>query len=285
MRIVSDFDGVLTTQEGEADAVGDRQIQLVGEILGDHDEAKRLFEGYRAIVKADPENYGWVIGGNLTCYADEDPYVFHNAVGSVLYKQGPAEVLEKLKAMGLAECNDFSSKCFAEGTENWRAANGSHLVPEGMEVLNRFKAANVGVVIVSNSSTKRIHQIFDDFEAENGEGTRPTIRGGAMKFVVTDHIEVPVPEADTFGPRQVLLKRGHYYQILEEERPALVIGDVLSLDLSLPVTLRDTIPHFKDMKVCFRRAAHTPDWAVDEAKRRGIYIVDDLRQLPEILGI
>lgn len=284
MRVISDFDGVLTAQEGEAEAVGDRQIELLTESIGSKTVARTLIEEYRLEVRSAPARHGWWVKGYLTCYADEDPYVFHTAVASVLYDKGPRSVVDKLIATGMEDANAFAGRCFTEGTAAWRSQNGSHLVPESVELFKALSELGAEVVVVSNSTTDRIESILEDFGRDRFDGALPTVRGGARKFVVTDDIEVPVDEVATFGPRTVALRRGHYYKILAEERPVLVIGDVLSLDLALPVTLRDTQPGFEGLKVCFRRAAHTPAWAVGAAQARGIHIVDSLMQLPAILA-
>jgi len=284
MHIISDFDGVLTAQEGEADAVGIRQLELLADAAGSKVVAQTLLDEYRVEVRAAPTSHGWWVKGYLTCYADEDPYVFHTAVSNVLYEKGPRSIVDKLIASGMADSNEFAGRCFLEGTEAWRAQNDSHLVDETVELFDALAEMKASVVVVSNSSTDRIESILEDFGRERLSSLTPKVRGGARKFVVTDDIEVPVPEAAAFGPRTIALRRGHYYEILAEEKPDLVIGDVLSLDLSLPVTLRDTRPGFEKMKVCFRRAAHTPAWAINAAKARGIYIVDSLLDIPRILS-
>lgn len=283
-RIISDFDGVLTAQEAEAEAVGRCQLDWVSQVMGDRGRAEALLERCRAQVRADPAHHGWVVGGQLTCYADEDPYVFHNAAGQVLYETAPEAVLRDLAAMGMPTPDIFCGRAFVEGTEAWRAVNASHLDPDSVALFEALDRLGIEVVVVSNSTTDRIERIFADFGTDHFHGTLPRVRGGARKFVATPERVLPLPTHGTFGPRDVLLHRGFYYDILMEERPLLVIGDVLSLDLALPVTLRDEVPGFERLQICFRRAAHTPAWALDAARARGIHIVDSLLVLPELLA-
>lgn len=284
MRVISDFDGVLTAQEGEAEAVGERQLQLLAAAAGSEVVARALVDEYRLRVRAEPARHGWRLGGHLSCFADEDPYVFHTAVSEVLYEFGPRSVVDRLISQGMADSNAFAGRCFLEGTEAWRAANGSHLDPLAVDLFAAFAGLKADVTVVSNSSTSRIESILADFGRDRFDGFVPSVRGGAQKFVITDDIDVPVPDTAAFGPRSIGLRRGHYWRILDEIRPAMVVGDVLSLDLALPVTLRDQVPGFEDMKICFRRAAHTPAWALAAARDRGIHVVDSLMDLPGILS-
>ena len=102
MRIISDFDGVFTSQQHEADAVGERQIEVVAEAIGDAVKAQAVIAGLRGEVTASPTTHGWVTAAGISCYADEDPYVFHNAVGAALYERGPQDVVNALKDKGFA---------------------------------------------------------------------------------------------------------------------------------------------------------------------------------------
>lgn len=284
VRIVSDFDGVFTNQEGEAAAVGEYQLELIGGALRDMDLARTVIEVARQKVVGDALHHGWWWSDLITCYADEDPYVFHNAVVACLYQSGPSQVVAQLKAGGFPDYNSLAQRCFVEGTERYRSAHSSHLVSDAVSTLKAFAAAGTEVVVVSNSSGDRIQRIFDDFGTQAFEGISPRVRGDARKFLVTGLPE-SLPETMMLGGRRVYLRRGQYHQILDQEQPALVIGDVLSLDLAMPIALRHHVPEFRDLKLFLKRAAHTPEWALQACREHDVVILESLEELTQqVLG-
>lgn len=284
MRILTDFDGVFTTQEAEAAAVGARQVELMGEALGDRALATRIFEETSEAVRKNPGAYGWISGGAIACYADEDPYVFNNAVAAAIYAEAAPAAREKLAAAGLATHEAFTTRAFDEGTARWRAANPPHLLPEALSALADLAAAGIEVVIVSNSSTERILAILKDAGLARFGAAKPRVRGGAKKFVLGAEPRGLPPDAP-FGERTIRLRRPHYHQILAEERPDLVIGDVLSLDVALPAALRETEDWFADARIVLKRHTHTPAWSLAACAARGIEVVESIAALPRLLGV
>jgi hypothetical protein len=64
------------------------------------------------------------------------------------------------------------------------------------------------------------------------------------------------------GGRRVLVDRPRYRALIEEEQPDLVIGDVFSLDLALPLHLARTEPAtFGGIRLYLRTRDYTPDWS------------------------
>jgi len=282
IRIVSDFDGVFTNQDAEAAAVGAFQLSTVAGAVGDADAAREQVEAARAWVRSHPGTAGWVSAGVLTCYADEDPYVFHEAVAERLYATAPRDVREALAARGHLDHEVFATHCFHNGTEGWRNENPTHLEPDAVGALRELLAEGVEVVVVSNSSTHRVESILTDRgTADFGPGLR--LRGSAKKYVVTPDRPEAVPEAAQFGGRRVRLRRGIYFDILQEEKPDVLIGDVLSLDLSLPHALSRAADWAKGMTLVIRRARHTPGWVLDGCGEAGIRVVESFAELPELV--
>lgn len=268
MKLLTDFDGVLTAQDAEAEAVGARLAEIVAEA--------ELLRRLRAAVRASPERHGWIAGGELACYADEDPYVFHNAVASAVYASGDRS-LDRLRALGLATAEHLATRCFEEGTRRYREANASHVLPEAVDAVRRFLAAGHEVVVVSNSSTERVRALLAAADLEPGtRGLR--VRGGARKFVLGGE-PASVATHGEFGGRRVALRRPHYFEILAEERPDAVIGDVLSLDVALPLALRRAGGPFASMRCHLKRHPHTPDWSLRACVEHGGEPVDSLARL------
>lgn len=272
--LLSDFDGVFTNQDAEAAEVGARLGEIVGE--------PALIERLRAQVRALPERHGWISKGILSCYADEDPYVFNNAVAAALYAEGPPGVVKRLRDAGFATHEQLSMRAFDEGTARFRAGRAPHVDAGALEAVAALVARGWRVVIVSNSSTGRIESLLRDagFAAD---GERVAVRGNALKFFVGNE-PGHVAEAATFGDRAVRLRRPHYYAILDEERPEALVGDVLSLDLALPATLRREDPNFRGMRLALRRHPHTPAWALAACAEAGVAAAASLAEFARDLG-
>jgi hypothetical protein len=286
LRILTDFDGVLTTQDAEAAAVGARLLERVAEALsGDRIRALALVEGLRGEIRADPAAHGWFDGGEISCFADEDPYVFHVATAFALWRKGPAEVRERLRAAGIDSAEALAARSFDEGTAAWRAKNPSHVRQDALGALQTFFSTGAEVVIVSNSSTERIRSLLEPTGLLRWGAGKLRIRGGARKFAVGGDRPKGVPASVDLCGRKVALRRGPFYDILEDERPDVAIGDVFSLDLALPVALREGVADFEDMDVILARHASTPKWTLEACAAKGVRIVNALAEVPELLRV
>jgi FMN phosphatase YigB (HAD superfamily) len=288
MRIIVDFDGVFTEHTAEAEAVGARHLALVSEALGDAARAQALVLEMRAEARKDPERSGWLSGGAISCYADEDPYAFHNAVAAALYARAPADVIERLGAAGMPTHEIFASRAFDEGTAIFRSEKREgavHVLPEALAATAELCAAGVDVVIVSNSSTERIRGLLRDAGIGRFGQAKPRIRGGAEKFRLGDEPRA-LAESQRFGAREIRLRRPSYFSILRDEMPDLVVGDVLSLDLAMPLAARSILPELDEMVLALvRHPATTPAWTLDACRARGIEVIDSLARVPKLLAI
>jgi hypothetical protein len=160
--------------------------------------------------------------------------------------------------------------------------------PEAVETIRRLIARGVEVVVVSNSGTERICQML------SGVGLKPVpheagvtsslrVRGGARKFWLGDQSDCLVA-----GPYAVEVDRPLYRQILEEEKPDIVVGDVFSLDLALPVALASQRQAgLAELRAILRRRPYTPKWSqefllhgIPEEVNRGI--IDRMDELLEL---
>lgn len=286
MRIVTDFDGVLTHQDQEAAEVGARLEERLTEAYDrDAQRGRDLLADIRARVRSNPTRHGWFVGDAIGCYADEDPFVFNNACCRALFLEGPSDAPGRLAAQGMGDWETLARACFEEGTARWRAANSAHVLQDALEALRRLLSAGIEVVVVSNSSTDRIRSILEPSGILHSSAGKLRLRGDAKKFHVTGDRPANLPAAAPFGGRSVLLRRGSYYDILAEEEPDAVIGDVLSLDVALPAMLREMAAAFEEMTVCLRRHPHTPAWALEACAAKDITVVDSFAELPGILAV
>ncbi|HKE01094.1 MAG TPA: hypothetical protein VKE69_08800 [Planctomycetota bacterium] len=265
MKILSDFDGVFTDPTAEAASVA----AVLDELVGD----PALVERVRADVRAHPERHGWRFGGAITSYADEDLYVFHNAVAVAVWSAATPAVLERLRVAGFTDESAFVVHCFLEGTTRFGARGATNVLPEALDAAAALAGRGHELVIASNSDTARIERLLRGAGWKEGS---IRLRGGAGKFVLGDE-PASVPEIAKFGPREIRLRRPRYFALLEEERPDVVIGDVLALDLALPWFL-------KRSRCVLKRSAATPAWSVGACERAGIERVDSISELPRLLG-
>lgn len=283
MRIVSDFDGVMTEEAAEAEAVGRGHAALVAEALGDAALAAAVMEEMRAEVRRAPERHGWFSGGEIACYADEDPYCFHNAVAYALYAAAPADVITRLHTSGLASAEDFCIRAWGEAEGGFRAANPSHVTQEALGALSTLAAAGADVVIVSNSANERVKALLEGAGLNRFGQAKPRVRSGARKFFLGTEPGA-VPAERDLGGRRILLRRPHFFEILREEAPDVVIGDVLSMDLALPLAMRDA-GLLEETTLVLTRHAWTPAWVLEACAAGKIEVVDSVAKIPRLLRV
>jgi phosphoglycolate phosphatase-like HAD superfamily hydrolase len=282
MRILSDFDGVFTDPADEAAAVGERMAERLSAITG-VGEARVILDAVRASIEAEPTAHGWRIGEAISCYADEDPYARHNATAAALYAGADPALRRRLAAAGFPDHETFSVACFEEGTARWRAKGASHLARDVAAAVAALVGGGAELVIVSNSLPDRVNGILRDGGIDPDRMAGLRVRGGAKKFVVDPSLDA-LPQTEMFGDRRVALRRPHYLAVLEEERPDVLIGDVLSLDLSLPAFLRGEVAGGRP-KLFLRQNDYTPRWSLDACAGRKIDVVGGLGEMAERLGI
>jgi len=280
MILLSDFDGVFTEPQAEAASVTAYIEAQVADRAGEAGLAE--LEEARAAVRAEPTAHGWFYDGVLSAYADEDPYIFNNATAAAIYAADGA-LAAALREGGFETHDAFSMACFTAGTEAWRAANSTHLLPEAVEALERFLAKGWEVVVVSNSSPERVASILSERGISEASHPGLSLKGGALKFGISPIPQFGVPQSAAFGAREVRLDRGHYLNIIDAVKPHAVIGDVLSLDLALPAQIRDVIPEAKELQVFLKQNDYTPAWTLEACEARQITPVATLLELAERL--
>jgi FMN phosphatase YigB (HAD superfamily) len=265
MKLLSDFDGVLTNQTEEAERVlslfKERLFELSG---GNSGLVESLFKlGFEEMEKK-PSSHGWRSQGRVTAYANEDLFIRNNGLAACLddFCVSNSEVAELQKKIVVdTEYSDFSTLAnwaFGVMAGETKAGERKPLDPEAVQVIREFLSEGIKIVVVSNSGTERIVAMFEDAGLKvKGHDADPDaqlrIRGGAKKYELG-------AERSGFnvGDYWIDTTRPFYQKILDEERPQAVIGDVFSLDIALPLHMAKTSLH--GLQAFLRKQAYTPDW-------------------------
>jgi hypothetical protein len=264
MRIVMDFDGVYTdpTEEGEACSKNFQEkiisfgLKDVG--LDTFEKVDSWLGELRARQASRPFSFGWRSEGRVSAFTFEDPFIRNIGMADFLdylASEGDEKakaVLKQLKAKDKMDSfGALSEWAFHQLAIKKRPDMGAKRWVE--------QAISKGheVIIVSNSATQKIEEFLDQNHFANG--ARPQVRGGARKFGL--------------GKKANLIKLGEglsadtdrpiYEEALMELKPDAVIGDVFSLDLTLPIRLkREGKLPFK-WGIFYRHREYTPTSMVE----------------------
>jgi len=267
MKLLSDFDGVWTSPEAEAGAQGEymEQVLLSWTPGEDRERAADWLRLARDHVRSDPGRYGWAPGGRLSAYGDEDPFAAHSALLHYLHLRAGEDAVARdlhaaVLANGFADLDGFGGHTHQQGVERVARERGPGILPAAAAAGRAMLGEGIEVVVVSNSGTDKLSRWFAHAEVPatihpEARAGALRLRGGARKFVLdpdaTDMLEV--------GSLRVEVARPFYAEILREERPDAVVGDVFSLDLALPLALRRREPGWSDLRLYWLLQPYTPD--------------------------
>ena len=305
IKLISDFDGVWTNQEIEAGYVWKFIVKRISEISRfSQKEVEGLLTDCKREMDKTPYEFGWVNNGYTACYYQEDPFGDNNAIIDYIdkhsskssysnYKQNLAEIKEAiLKKTNNKTLLHFSNECFVKSTTQFKLEGKLKPVSTAGTIIKELNNKGVEIVVASNSKTEKIEHLFR--KAGHKVTNEKSIvrgklhaRGDAQKFVI-DPSFTDIPEMLVITKKyQPDLRRKKYFNILLEEKPDYVIGDVFSLDLALPVHLRLNDTRFKNLKVIQKIQPHTPGWVKDylgSKELKGIaFMVDSIDELPSLI--
>lgn len=257
MRLLSDFDGVWTHPREEARAQG---AVLDGQLVAWMPEAQRAAAGEllakaRTEVRTAPERYGWAPGGRLSAFGDEDPFAEHSGLLYWLHVHAAstplaAAMADAVRAHGHESLESFGGWTHKEGVQQVEGARGPAILPAAADAGRALLGAGIEIVLVSNSGTDKLVRWFTHAGVPNTvHPERPAgalwLRGGARKFV----LEAGASDPLSLGGLMIESRRPFYEEILREEQPQAVVGDVFSLDLALPLVLRRREPAWRDVRL------------------------------------
>lgn len=262
--MVVDFDGVWTDMRGQAEAVlaGSKQ-RLAALARIDPEAVDRALDRARALVRSAPAEHGWRVNGRITAYADEDPYLFHNATMAAcgtLAALGDLELQtlqERVCEAGYPDLNSFGSAVFTEASHAYLDDHGHDLLPGAVEALGALSEL-ADIVVCTNFAAEAVARTWLRHGIRFGTEGRLRLRGGARKQELTSDPE----RAVSFGGRTVFVDRSFYRRVLVEESPDAVVGDVFSLDLALPLVLRREYPRFRGLRCVLARTPFSCQWSL-----------------------
>lgn len=300
IKLVSDFDGIWTNQELEAEYVWDYIISRLSQLTGlNIEEADSFLKEIKSEMDAKAYKYGWFNNGKIACFYQEDPFGDNNAIfdyiGKVYNKHSNSLISERIYKIGkhildggYSSFDIFSNNCFFESTGKFKEEGKLLPHSSARSVLDKLFQNNIQVVIASNSKTTKIEYLFSLMGINTEEKDKFYARGNSLKFMIENDFK-EVPEALKIDSNyNVNLRRQAYYNVLCEELPDFVIGDVFSLDLSLPLYLRLNDIRFKDLKVIQKVQKHTPDWVknfLGKSEFKGIaYLIEDIEELNNVIS-
>lgn len=288
MHLVSDFDGVWTDPRAEADAIRDLMIARLADAANlPYENVAAVFAEIQKNFNESPFEYGWEFEGTITAFPDEDMYGRNHAIAMCLWDARPAFpesmiLREAIVKIG-TNAEKFADMCFRDGRTQYREKNKSFLIAEAAQVIAELRERGYQMTIVSNS---KITHILDLFDAAEVSLDSFEVIGGARKFHLG--LTTDMPESWQWQEAKISLQRPHYLELLERLKPDAVIGDVFSLDLSLPLYLRNTRPDWKHLRAGLIKQPYTPNWVVnaataDSAKEQGLDVLENLLDVPKWL--
>ncbi|MBI1860290.1 MAG: hypothetical protein HYR96_05160 [Deltaproteobacteria bacterium] len=264
MKILSDFDGVLTNLTEEAERARQLFDAYLFEIAGE-EISRQCIAAAQEKIRQSPHLNGWRSRGRVTAFADEDGFIYVNGLAACLDDQArepglAADLLTQLRKIGLDQFSHLAGRAYAAMVRETESGRMKPMDEGAGRVLKELIHRGHSIVVVSNSGTDRIRKILADSDV--GEELRKQngsirIRGDARKFELGEAAETLLVENYT-----IPVDRPVYRNIILEERPDVVIGDVLSLDLALPIHLGGAT------RIFLRRRDYTPSWSLNFMEKR-----------------
>ena len=289
---LTDFDGVWTNPWRELQAVHKtvrgELARMVGHTM---EEIEPTYQGFRSAVLARPEHHGWHLDNRFSSYVDEDYFAVPTAIGQHI-DQAACEVSSKFRDLVLKEYGtvlEFLDHCYHSTCDRFRL-EVDHDLTEGAErVLHWLLENDVNVVFATNAPGGKVVDWFSHhgFGVADGRDTEPgssqlRVYGRSGKqFLGEGH------ETLEFAGRTVHTNRPQYREILERESPNLVVGDVLSLDLSQPLAMRVEGHPAAPQGVGIMDLPHTPQWVKDSVSAEPghvDFLVPHVTALPRIVN-
>lgn len=265
MKILFDFDGTITNVAHEYEWLQNHFIRLASDALQiSPGQCRALLDDALLDVSRSPHACGWTSNGMLSAFCDEDPFMLFTAAieraGSWLAGDCPAPHPIRCRRADLMQ---IAQSAYADlHDEPLSVFNAPE--PQAVKTIHTLLMRDCEIVVASNSPAPRIIRKFEHVglrpvDNDDNPSAQFRIRGNAQKFVLQNP-----PDTIRCNGRDIHLNRPNYAKIIRDERPQVIVGDVYSLDLALPIECAKREPRiYEDFQAYLRMRPYTPSWAVD----------------------
>jgi len=286
MKVIIDFDGTLTAEEAQVEALAERSLDtLARELIGV--PRQRLVADYQATrerLLRRPSQYCWEVNGLIASYCNEGAFILNTTTLQVMLHDD-AEYLDAVRrAFPQAEYDpvvDCTNYLFHRHT--------AELAPVFRPAARSVLTSLIGhpdrtPIILTNSLGDKVSRHLETLSLDQEITVLGDTRQYAMDpswkqgFVHPQLGEIQVwPVSDKY---RVDLRRPEYYRALvrtgDDGSRLVVVADTFSLPGAMPLMMG--IPFF------LLRTPYTPDWCARVVNGHPLgHVLEELADLPEQL--
>lgn len=289
---LTDFDGVWTNPWRELQAVHATVREQLARLAGmPLPELEVAYQEFRNQVLDQPHQHGWHLDGRFSSYVDEDYFAVPTSIGQYI-DLAPCTASGTLRDAVLGEYGsvlEFLDYCYHSTCARFRT-EVDHDLTEGAErVLQWLLHHDVQVVFATNAPAEKVVDWFshhgfgvtDARETEPGETPLRVYGRSGKQFLGASDATMD------FSGRTVHVDRPQYRSILEREHPDLVVGDVLSLDLAVPLAMRHAGDPAAPKGIGIMDLPHTPQWvkhSISKEPGHIDFLVPHVTALPRLVN-
>ena len=290
--VIFDFDGTLTNAEAEGAPFRTGYLDDLAVLTGwPRDQVEREAQVFEREVAAHPERYGWLFQEQIVAPATVDPYLRMMPVARHLLDQAQALMTQSDRERvldGLLYKYNYQKTVTAFSDHATETL--CHLISTGL------LGSRGELYVVTNSHTDAVQAKLNILEERRlNDATSPKesliplvkrVHGRAKKYSVDPEFDVVDEALELAGlDRPVLLRRRHYYEVLDRLRrdadvpwsQVWVFGDIFELDLCLPIVLGASVGLMTNQ--------FTPQWELDYLSEhsRG-HLLSSLSEVSQLIG-
>ena len=238
--LVLDFDGTMTDAEEEGRPFRLGYLEDIAALAGQPvDEVVALADRFEGVVNERPGDYGWVFGGRIVAPSTVDPYLRIMPVARMI-----------LDHFGAFTVSDERDRLLDAILYKYNYQKTNTVFREGAGAFLRGCTGTATYVVTNSHTTpvqEKIRSLGEDPDGGNAlSWLVERVHGRAKKYILdSDFTELPESMQLDGLERPVLLRRRHYYEVLNALRAqegvdwsdVVVVGDIFELDLALPLAM------------------------------------------------
>tara|TARA_Y100000310_G_scaffold343257_1_gene450020 strand:- start:22 stop:810 length:789 start_codon:yes stop_codon:yes gene_type:complete len=219
-HFILDWDGTATESYNRAETTSELMIDSFSREYGiPKEKLAEAHQEQKRNIRDNERKYPWVHKGHIAAYC-EDPIIYSNSA-----------FVEALRSFEPKDVSSLWQEVLLAYSEAYKSTSPVY-VDRLPEVLDYLKEQG-DIIVVTNSNPRKVKEEVDELSFEIG------VIGHAKKYKITPEFANVSDTLRTEDGREVRLRRGAYFSILEKFHPesSFVIGDGFSCDLALPMTL------------------------------------------------